>query len=35
LAQKKDIDLAAQVLNISRSGLYKKIKDYNIDTKDI
>jgi DNA-binding NtrC family response regulator len=35
LAQKKDIDQAAQVLNISRSGLYKKIKDYNIDTKGI
>lgn len=35
LAQQKDIDKVAQVLNISRSGLYKKIKDYNIDTKGI
>lgn len=31
----KDIDKVAAVLQISRSGLYKKIKDYNIDTKDI
>jgi DNA-binding NtrC family response regulator len=31
----KDIDKTASVLQISRSGLYKKIKDYNIDTKDI
>lgn len=35
LAQQKDIDKVVQVLNISRSGLYKKIKDYNIDTKGI
>lgn len=35
LAQEKDIDEVANVLNISRSGLYKKIKDYNIDTKGI
>lgn len=30
-----DIDKTALVLQISRSGLYKKIKDYNIDTKDL
>lgn len=35
LIKEKDIDRAAQILNISRSGLYKKIKDYNISTKDI
>lgn len=35
LAQEKDIDKVAELLNISRSGLYKKIKDYNIATKDI
>jgi DNA-binding NtrC family response regulator len=35
LDQEKDIDKVASVLNISRSGLYKKIKDYNIETKDI
>lgn len=31
LKQTKDIDEAAQVLQISRSNLYKKIKDYSID----
>lgn len=35
LSQEKDIDKVAEVLNISRSGLYKKIKDYNIDTKGL
>ncbi|MES2767951.1 MAG: sigma-54 dependent transcriptional regulator [Bdellovibrionota bacterium] len=35
LSQEKDIDKVAEVLSISRSGLYKKIKDYNIDTKGI
>ncbi len=35
LIKEKDIDKTAQILNISRSGLYKKIKDYNIDTKDL
>lgn len=35
LSQEKDIDKVAEVLDISRSGLYKKIKDYNIDTKGI
>lgn len=35
LSVEKDIDKVAATLKISRSGLYKKIKDYNIDTKDI
>jgi DNA-binding NtrC family response regulator len=33
LRQLNDVDEVARVLNISRSNLYKKIKDYNIDWK--
>ncbi len=32
LKKQPDIDLAAQLLQISRSSLYKKIKDYNIES---
>ncbi len=34
LAQIKDIDEAAKVLQISRSSLYKKIKDHNIEWRE-
>ena len=34
LKEYKEIDKAAQILQISRSGLYKKIKDYNIQVEE-
>ena len=34
LASGKEIDQIAQLLKISRSSLYKKIKDYNIELKE-
>ena len=34
LAKTSDIDQTAQLLKISRSSLYKKIKDYNIEVKN-
>jgi DNA-binding NtrC family response regulator len=34
LAKTTDIDQTAQLLKISRSSLYKKIKDYNIEVKN-
>lgn len=33
LARKSDVDEAAAMLKISRSSLYKKMKDYNIETR--
>lgn len=33
LARKNDVDEAASLLKISRSSLYKKMKDYNIDSR--
>jgi DNA-binding NtrC family response regulator len=33
LAKKNDVDEAAALLGISRSSLYKKIKDYNIESR--
>lgn len=33
LAQMADVDRAAMMLKISRSSLYKKMKDYNIETR--
>ncbi len=33
LSIQKDVDTVASILQISRSGLYNKIKDYNIDLK--
>lgn len=35
LEAQKDIDETARTLQISRSSLYKKIKDYNIEWKDL
>lgn len=35
LQQTKDIEAASGLLKISRSSLYKKIKDYNIDVENI
>ena len=33
LSQSKDVDSAAELLKVSRSNLYKKIKDYNIEVE--
>jgi DNA-binding NtrC family response regulator len=34
LSEYKEVDKAAQALQISRSGLYKKIKDHNLETEE-